>query len=248
MNARLLLFLVMFVMATGVVAQTVTNEEKAVCYPLYQEAGAVPLTQSCPLDASLADTNLGNYYCTATPAIVDAYCGDLCYSAYVQLEDSAAATHPGVDVFVRQQSCIAKKSCLTKTDLEDSSWLDSVVPDFIAPFAEQQGDWSGIIQQCDDLINNAIQLGNTNMVNMARLKCANDAAKYHIQNDLLAALKTNGCGTENDWEKIAQQIIDCVKNNDLLNWFPASVIAKAQVVRERDEVRAQCLASQNNTA
>lgn len=51
-----------------------------VCFTLYQKAGAIPLTKSCPLDCTLADVGMGNYYCTANGGgYIQRYCADICY-------------------------------------------------------------------------------------------------------------------------------------------------------------------------
>lgn len=44
------------------------------CYALYRQAGAVPGTPQCDLNASLAQVGLATYYCTGTPSIIEAYC------------------------------------------------------------------------------------------------------------------------------------------------------------------------------
>jgi len=47
------------------------------CFPLYRDAGAIPLTQACRLTASTARIGLGTFMCTASSGIlsIERYCG-----------------------------------------------------------------------------------------------------------------------------------------------------------------------------
>ncbi|MBJ7311824.1 DUF6531 domain-containing protein [Rugamonas sp. CCM 8940] len=47
-----------------------------ICFPLYRDAGAIPMTASCKFDAVGADFGLGTYFCGNSPPI-DRYCGEV---------------------------------------------------------------------------------------------------------------------------------------------------------------------------
>ncbi|MDC6132272.1 hypothetical protein PPH41_31315, partial [Burkholderia gladioli] len=67
--------------AVAIISMLVADESMAingdrVCYPLFEKSGAVPGTSSCELNAAVADTGMGSYYCTAGTTYITAYCGD----------------------------------------------------------------------------------------------------------------------------------------------------------------------------
>jgi YD repeat-containing protein len=48
-----------------------------VCFPLYRDNGAIPLTQQCPTLASTASFGQGNYYCANLSTYIARYCGQV---------------------------------------------------------------------------------------------------------------------------------------------------------------------------
>lgn len=145
-------------------------------------------------------------------------------------------------MFVVQQDCIGKDSCQSKNAMEDTGWLDKVVPDFISPFVSESSNWPSIRQRCDNAVLTAIASGHADQAEYLQLMCSADAANYHINEDLLKSLRGNGCGTQADWEKVAQLILDCIDKNPKLSGFKG-MVAKTSVIFMRDSVRNKCLSS-----
>jgi hypothetical protein len=66
-----MLFVTLVGMSDVAMAQ---SDSQAKCYGLYRQAGAVPGTPQCHLNASMAQVGMATYYCTGTPSIIEAYC------------------------------------------------------------------------------------------------------------------------------------------------------------------------------
>ena len=57
--------------------QSAADARDGVCFPLFRAAGAVPLTNSCVLDANTANVGLSTFDCTGLPDYADRYCGNV---------------------------------------------------------------------------------------------------------------------------------------------------------------------------
>lgn len=202
----------------------------SVCYPLFEKAGAVPETPSCELSAPMADASLSNRYCTSDPSYATRYCGDACYANVVALDKLSQPTEAPQNGFIVNQTCIAKTSCLSKTNLDKPAWLDTVVTRFVTPFTTRSGDWNTVIASCDNF--------PSTIAYVKRKVCEARMARYHISHDLQSALNTTGCGTVNDWNRIGAIISNCV---DQANNAVAGAFASGVVQYLRDNVRSLCV-------
>jgi hypothetical protein len=135
--------------------------------------------------------------------------------------------------FYRNQYCIANKSCSSKSSLDNSKWLDSVVYDFINPLVTELGNWKLIKAECKTYVI------------FPGLQCQKAMAKYHISEDLQVSVNDNGCGTVKDWEQIGKWLEECIKAglaDDGLSSLPFSETYAIYTVKsERDKVRAECV-------
>ncbi|BCD97701.1 hypothetical protein [Marinagarivorans cellulosilyticus] len=136
-------------------------------------------------------------------------------------------------LFHENQICIAEKSCDLKCEMENCKWLDLVIPDFIDPYIQKNGSWEQIESDCRD--------SSLDFWGWASEKvCANAMARYHISEDLIAALSKNGCGTDSDWSQVFDVIKSCNREN-LSNL--ESRFANLAVKMYRNAVRDDCIKS-----
>lgn len=226
--------------AVAIISMLVADESMAingdrVCYPLFEKSGAVPGTSSCELNAAVADTGMGSYYCTAGTTYITAYCGDVCYATVVALGKIPQTPGSLTNGFVVNQTCIAKDSCLKKDELQDKQWLDAVVPDFVLPFVESGGRWKQIMRVCGTLSRELPSV-------VTEKYCEARMAAYHINTDLQHALNKNGCGTISDWNSIGETITHCVskKNGPVAAWIADKIVQWLC-----DDVRRQCITYRN---
>ena len=136
--------------------------------------------------------------------------------------------------FYRNQDCIANKSCKEKAQLDNPTWLDHVVYDFITPLVEEEGEWKEKKQQC-----NTLWIG-------AGIRCQQIMAEYHISEDLQNSVNRNGCGTQEDWDQIGVWLKECVDKGveeDVARGLQsaASAYASYVVAGERKKVRDACI-------
>lgn len=202
----------------------------SVCYPIFEKGGAVPKTSACATAAG--SVNVGtNPQCKTDGSFANRYCGDSCYANVVALDNLPRPSGAPQNGFTDTQTCIAKSSCLGKSSLASSHWLDEVVTTFVTPFTSRTGDWKKVMGDCD----------NYSSVSYINQKyCEQHMAQYHIKNDLQNALNTDGCGDPGDWDQIGKNISQCVQE---ANSVPvAGILAAAIVKRLRNSVRTQCVA------
>ena len=138
--------------------------------------------------------------------------------------------------FYRNQTCIAKKACQARPDMQDKDWLNKVVPAFVNPLIEKERDWKTVMEDCK----------RYSKLPGGRLLCQSDMADYHMRVDLQDALNRHGCGSASDWRKVGDFITECIDTGvekDLMQgvqWL-GKKIADNVVQRSRDAVRAKCM-------
>jgi hypothetical protein len=137
-----------------------------------------------------------------------------------------------INGFAILQLCIAEKSCTKKRDLDNPSWLDNVLNAFVQPYIDKDGDWPNVIEECRNMYNSIFLID-------AKYRCQELMADYHISNDLQNALNEHGCGTEKDWDTIAEYIKSCVDESDMNGFY--KLVAKVKVIGNRDSVREKCI-------
>ncbi len=138
--------------------------------------------------------------------------------------------------FYRNQFCIADDACMDRASLDNSAWLSDVVFDFIEPLVNQEGRWQELLQECESLLPI-----------FDSLVCQSRLADYHINTDLQNSLNTNGCGTQEDWDRIGDLLRQCINEGveeDVVLGFESvtSAYAGYVVAGERNEVRDACIA------
>jgi len=208
-------------------------------------SGSVTVTATRSYGCSAGYTNWtfdfsGNYLCARYPNGCAPYPNNItsgCGKAVADL-DSAARNTPSSDPtygFVVAHFCIAKAGCNHRCTHDNCRWMDEVVPRFVRPFIEKQGNWSPIEKFC--------RTKNT-MHNRFPLYCEREMAKYHINVDLLNALVAGGCGSDADWQDVGNSIATCTQERLGATFFARYV--SGQVKDIRDEVRATCRQRRQN--
>lgn len=154
--------------------------------------------------------------------------------------DSLARSAPAYG-FYRNQLCIADAACMDSVGdsagIANPAWLGRVVRDFIEPLVNQEGQWRQRLRDCEGLPD----------IPGSGLYCQNLLAEYHIMNDLRDAVNSNGCGSEQDWDRIGELLNQCIAEGveeDIILGFETMVelTAGAIVARERANVRNMCIA------
>lgn len=222
-------------MASGIAgAQSVDYK----CFPLFEEAGATPLSSSCRFLASMATGGMGMRHCTSGTLHINAYCSDPCLQSTVDLENSSIGNSPGLAKFISQQKCIAGETCFNKLDLESPAWADAVVPGFLNPLINRNHIWPVVQMDCDEKYDIADFFGVGK--DLVQSSCSVKSAALHIVVDLKGALSQHGCGTDNDWAAIEAYILDCIRNSTDYSAAEKAVAAEA-VVQARDLIRLTCV-------
>ena len=129
------------------------------------------------------------------------------------------------NVFILNQTCIARTSCAIRQQFEHPEWLESVLTKFVGRFLQRQGDWPAVLEGCGKYVI------------LGELFCADDMARQHIRVDLRITLAAEGCGTENDWRLVERIIRDCLL--EVGGWV--NVLGWLVVPVYRDQVRVDCL-------
>jgi hypothetical protein len=174
-----------------------------------------------------------------------------CGKTVADLEAVTKAADDPTRVFHQTQTCIARKSCDLRCRMDNCKWMDRVIPDFVNPYLQKTGNWSALESVCQLVKLNYRSYGAPIV---GDLLCAEAMAEYHIEVDLVAAMTATGCGSDNDWNLVYQQIQTCSGDTQtalLGGWPDAAKNAGAdyaawKVRKLRDQARAQCVA--NRTA
>lgn len=128
-----------------------------------------------------------------------------CGKTVADLEAVTKATDDPTRVFHQTQTCIARKSCDLRCQMDNCKWMDRVIPDFVNPYLQKTGRWAEIESRCQTLKNTLGQYWGD-------LTCAGQMARYHIDVDLAAALAQTGCGSEADTELVRVAISECTNS------------------------------------
>jgi len=174
-----------------------------------------------------------------------------CGKTVAAMEAVAKAADDPTRVFHQTQTCIARKSCDLRCRMDNCKWMDRVIPDFVNPYLQKTGNWSALESVCQLVKLNYRSYG---VPIVGDLLCAEAMAEYHIEVDLVAAMTATGCGSDNDWSLVYQQIQTCSGDTQttlLGGWPDAAKNAGAdyaawKVRKLRDKARVQCVA--NRTA
>lgn len=147
-----------------------------------------------------------------------------CESLIAGLE---AETIPAGDVrnlFVLNQTCIARSGCAIRQEFDHPEWLEGVLTKFVGRFLRREDDWPVVLEGC------------TKYIILGELFCADEMARQHIRVDLRVTLAREGCGTESDWRLVERIIRDCLL--EVGGWV--NVLGWLVVPVYRDQVRIDC--------
>lgn len=106
-------------------------------------------------------------------------------------------------LFVRVQTCIAERGCVSKDELEDPAWFERVLSGFVRGYVEGLGEWPRLERDCALLafLDGAL--------------CVDAMVRYHIETELVGVLRAEGCGTQNDWDAVGRVILGCLAREDV---------------------------------
>lgn len=148
-----------------------------------------------------------------------------CESLIVGLEAEPIPAGDVRNLFVLNQTCIARSSCAIRQEFEHPEWLEAVLTKFVGRFLRREGDWPAVLEGCQKYII------------LGELFCADDMARQHIRVDLRGVLALEGCGTESDWRLVERIIRDCLL--EVGGWV--NTLGWLMVPVYRDQVRVDCL-------
>lgn len=156
-----------------------------------------------------------------------------CGKTVADLETVIKTADDPTRIFHQTQTCIAKKSCDLRCQMNNCKWMERVIPDFVTPYLQKKSNWLPVEQSCQESLL---------PVGWARDRaCAERMARLHISQDLLPALQKSGCGSDTDWLLVYSVIADCTSqsfSSGLEQWFSRVVVG---LYRER--IRGNCLES-----
>jgi hypothetical protein len=163
-----------------------------------------------------------------------------CGKTVADLEAVTKAADDPTRIFHQTQTCIARKSCDLRCQMDNCKWMDRVIPDFVNPYLQKLGRWPEIEADC----RRGTGTQESWATRIRERLCARNMARYHIEEDLSRALEVTGCGTDRDWQAVFGAITSCTSETfQGLGPIPFSeTIAQWQVRQYRDNVRAACQA------
>ncbi|GMV32144.1 MAG: hypothetical protein AMXMBFR59_42690 [Rhodanobacteraceae bacterium] len=161
-----------------------------------------------------------------------------CGKTVSDLEVVTKAADDPTRVFHQTQTCIARKSCDLRCQMENCKWMDRVIPDFVNPYLKKTGRWPQIEAEC----RQPPALPGEYGIRIRDRMCARAMAKYHIEVDLNQALFTTGCGSDGDWSLVFEMIKQCIADTfNSIPYLPGSeIVAGVAVHGYREETRARC--------
>ncbi|QBG93821.1 hypothetical protein [Xanthomonas oryzae] len=147
-------------------------------------------------------------------------------------------------LFHAQQTCIAKKSCELRCQMDNCQWMDLVIPAFARPYLDDDGSWPIVEASCGEMQVLLIAVPGGKWI--ADRECFSSMGWYHVQVDLKKALEAHGCGTQQDWDLVGKQIAPCLltTNPGYPNQYYEFGGVFVRLARER--VRSQCLANRKS--
>lgn len=165
-----------------------------------------------------------------------------CGKSIAELEAEAKGAIDPRRLFHAQQTCIAKKSCQLRCQMDNCQWMDNVIPAFVDPYLGGDGLWPQIEASCAGIVVAMAGLPGVGKW-IADRECFSTMGWYHVQVDLRNALTQYGCGSQNDWDLVGEQIVPCLKETQ--PGYPQIYyeVGGIFVDSARERVRQQCRAS-----
>lgn len=163
-----------------------------------------------------------------------------CGKSVAELRVTAKSPVDPRSLFHAQQTCIARKSCELRCQMDNCQWMDYVIPGFVEPYLRSEGSWLAIEGSCGAV--QVLLAGVPGGKWIADRECFSTMGWYHVQIDLKNALDKYGCGSKSDWDVVGKQIVPCLAETQ--PGYPRSYYTMGGIFvhMARDSVRAQCLA------
>jgi hypothetical protein len=167
-----------------------------------------------------------------------------CGESIAELEATKKTSADPAHLFHSQQTCIARKSCELRCQMDNCKWMETVIPAFVRPYLDGDGGWPLIEAQCTAV--RAALAGKAFGKWIADRECFSTMGWYHVLIDLNAALVEHGCGTKHDWDLVGRQIAPCLKETQ--PGYPQRYyeIGGIFVQSARKEVRTICQTKRSN--
>jgi hypothetical protein len=132
-----------------------------------------------------------------------------CGESVAELEATAKTPPDPTALFHAQQTCIARKSCELRCQMDNCQWMDKVIPEFVRPYIDGNGLWPQVEASCTSAVNSLSGLPFGKWI--ADRECFSSMGWYHVRVDLNNALTKHGCGSQRDWDLVGEQITPCLK-------------------------------------
>lgn len=209
----------------------------------YQYDRNIQLRAVCKPGFQVKDYNTGECWrlpnaCSGYPENSEYGCG----KSIAELEAEAKGPIDPRRLFHAQQTCIAKKSCQLRCQMDNCKWMDNVIPAFVDPYLGGDGLWPQVEASCAGVVVAMAGLPGVGKW-IADRECFSTMGWYHVQVDLRNALTQYGCGSQNDWDLVGDQIVPCLKETQ--PGYPQVYyeVGGIFVDSARERVRQQCRAS-----
>jgi len=198
--------------------------------------GPAPLNQICEINKGLPYIILRNpSACDLQPEDPSGGCG----KSVIELEGAQMNDFDPRHLFHKQQTCIAKRSCRLRCEMDNCRWMDEVIPSFVDPYLHKQGLWPIIEAGCASTraLMGAITAGQW----IADHECFASMGWYHVKVDLRESLVKHGCGSERDWKLVGNEIEPCLRQSSPGHPETYYILGNIFVHRYREQVRRLCL-------
>ncbi len=212
----------------------------------YELDRSIQIRAVCKDGFLVKDYNTGECHrlpnpCPAYPENSDYGCG----KSIAELEATAKLGIDPTRLFHAQQTCIAKKSCELRCQMDNCQWMERVIPAFVDPYLGGENLWPLVEASCTGFVGMMANQGITGKW-IADRECFATMGWYHVLVDLKNALTKYGCGSQNDWDLVGQQIVPCLRETQ--PGYPQLYYEMGGIFVQnaRERVRQQCKANRPN--
>ncbi len=198
--------------------------------------GPAPIDQLCEVNRGLPYITLRNpSACDTQPENASSGCA----KSIAELESTQKQDFDPRHLFHEQQTCIAKRSCRLRCEMDNCRWMDKVIPAFVDPYLEGRGLWPIIEAGCASTraLMGSITAGQW----IADHECFASMGWYHVRVDLRESLVQHGCGSERDWKLVGDEIGPCLRESSPGHPEAYYMLGNIFIHRYREQVRSLCL-------
>ncbi|WP_421567598.1 hypothetical protein [Stenotrophomonas sp. PD6] len=212
----------------------------------YEFARSIQIRAVCKEGFSVKDYNTGE--CHRLPSACPGYPENSQFGCGKSVAELEADTKGPIDprrLFHAQQTCIAKKSCQLRCQMDNCKWMELVIPAFVDPYLGGENLWPFVEGLCSNFVGTMADMGVIGKW-IADRECFSTMGWYHVQVDLKNALTQYGCGSQNDWDLVGQQIVPCLRETQ--PHYPQLYYEMGGIFVQyaRERVRQQCRANRPN--